>query len=83
MLYQIAIKVEADAFANNPYKIQVDNYLVEVRTDDRNKVIELCVLMKVKNYEVFLASVKVEHTNGLSTVYMLDSAVLYMLAMFA
>jgi hypothetical protein len=83
MLYQIAIKVEADAFANNPYKIQVDNYLVEVRTDDRNKVIELCISMNVKNYEDFLPSVKVEPTNGLTTIFMQDSPLLYMLTRLA
>lgn len=83
MLYKIAVKVEADAFANSSYQIKIDNYLVEVGIDERNRVVELCVSMKVTNYKDFLPSVGVDPANGLTTIFMQDSPLLYMLTRLA
>ncbi len=60
MLYQITVKVEAEATYQRPYKIEVDNFIIEVIVNSGKIVEALSIALRVNNYQDFLPQVSLD-----------------------
>lgn len=79
MLYQIIVKVEAEAIFHQPYRLTVDNFILEVMVNS-NKVVEaLSLAFQVKNYQDFLPEVRSDIESRITQVSLRDSPLSFFL----
>lgn len=79
MLYQITVKVEAEATCQRSYKVEVDNFTLEVMVNLDKLVEALSISLKVKNYQDFLPQVSSDIESRITQIRLRDSAICFFL----
>ncbi|TBR57644.1 hypothetical protein B4U84_16810 [Westiellopsis prolifica IICB1] len=79
MLYQITVKVEAEATCQRPYKIEVDNFIIEVIVDSGKIVEALSIALKVNNYQDFLPQLSSHIESRITQISLRDSELCFFL----
>lgn len=79
MLYQITVKVDADSTYHQPYRLEVDHFILDVILG-QNKVVEaLNIALKVKNYQDFLPEVSSDIESRITQIKFRDSSLSFFL----
>jgi hypothetical protein len=79
MLYQITVKVEAEAICHRPYKVEVDHFILEVMVNPDKVVDGLSIALRVKNYQDFLPRVSSAIESRITQVSLRDSSLFFFL----
>lgn len=79
MLYQITVKVEAEATCQRPYKVEVDNFILEVMVNSDKLVEALSISRRVKNYQDFLPQVCSDLKSRITQINLRDSEICFFL----
>ncbi len=79
MLYQITVKLDADSVYHQPYRLEVDHFILDVILD-HNKVVEaLNIALRVKNYQDFLPEVSSDIESRITQIKLRDSSLSFFL----
>lgn len=79
MLYQITVKVDADSVYHQPYRLEVDHFILDVIVG-QNKVVEaLNIALRVKNYQDFLPEVSSDVESRIAQIKLRDSSLSFFL----
>ncbi|MBD1854925.1 MULTISPECIES: hypothetical protein [Leptolyngbya] len=79
MLYQITVKVDADSVYHQPYRLEIDHFILDVILD-QNKVVEtLNIALRVNNYQDFLPEVSSDIESQITQIKLRDSSLLFSL----
>lgn len=79
MLYQITVKVDADSVYHQPYRLEVDHFILDVILG-HNKVVEaLNIALRVKNYQDFLPEVSSDIESRITQIKLRDSSLSFFL----
>ena len=79
MLYQITVKVDADSVYNQPYRLEVDHFILDVILG-QNKVVEaLSIALRVKDYQDFLPEVNFDIESQITQIKLRDSSLSFFL----
>jgi hypothetical protein len=74
MLYQITVKVDADSVYDQPYRLEVDNFILDVILG-QNKVVEaLNIALRIKKYQNFLPEVSSDIESRITQIKLRDSS---------
>lgn len=79
MLYQITVKVDADSFYHQPYRLEVDNYIIDVILDENKMLEALNIAFRVNNYQNFLPRFTSGIENQPTQIELRDGALLFFL----
>ncbi|NMF64913.1 hypothetical protein [Brasilonema octagenarum] len=79
MLYQIIVKVESEAIYHQPYKLEIDNFILGVMLSPDKVVEELSIALRVKNYQDFLPQVSSDIESQITRIDMRDSPLCFLL----
>lgn len=79
MLYQITVKVEADSVYDQPYRLKVDHFILDVILG-QDKVVEvLNIALRVKNYQDFLPEISSDIESRITQIKLRDSSLSFFL----
>jgi hypothetical protein len=74
MLYQINVKIDADAVYHQSYRVEIDPFILSIRLDQNNVVEALDIALRVKNYHDFLPEVSSNRHSRIIQIRLRDSS---------
>ena len=79
MLYQITVNVDADSVYHQPYRLEVDNFILDVILGQDKVVEALNIAIRVKNYQDFLPEINSDIESRITQIGLRDSSLLFFL----
>jgi len=79
MLYQITVKVDADSVYHQPYRLEVDHFILDVILGQSKVVEALNIALKVKAYQDFLPKVSLDIDGRTTQIKLRDSSLVFSL----
>ncbi|MBJ7297068.1 MAG: hypothetical protein JHC73_12295 [Dolichospermum sp.] len=79
MLYQITVKVDADSVYHQPYRLEVDKFILDVILGQDKVVEALNIAIRVKNYQDFLPEINSDIESRITQIGLRDSSLLFFL----
>ncbi|MDB9451749.1 hypothetical protein [Dolichospermum circinale] len=79
MLYQITVKVDADSVYHQAYRLEVDNFILDVILGQDKVVEALNIAIRVKNYQDFLPEINSDIESRITQIGLRDSSLLFFL----
>lgn len=79
MLYQITVKVDADSVYHQPYRLEVDHFIIDVIIGENNVVTAFSIALKVNNYHNFLPQVTSDIKSKITQINLRDESLSFSL----
>lgn len=74
MLYQITVKTDADSIYHQPYRLEVDHFILDVILGQNKMVEALNIALRIKNYQDFLPEVSSNIESRVTQIKLRDSS---------